>query len=77
MTHSYYASDRRLISKRAYGYHKKETGYVNKTSISFSVPFSSGALMSTTGDLLKWQNALNKNTLLSAEKVKKPLAAIN
>lgn len=71
MTHSYYASDRRLIAKRAYGYHKKESGYVNKTSINFSVPFSSGSLMSTTGDLLRWQNALNKNTLLSAEKSKK------
>lgn len=75
MTHSYYASDRRLISKRAYGYHKKEPSYVNKTSISFSVPFSSGSLMSTTGDLLKWQNALNKNTLLSAEKSKKAFSS--
>lgn len=71
MTHSFYASDRRLIPKRAYGYHKKESAYVNKTSINFSVPFSSGSLMSTTGDLLRWQNALNKNTLLSAEKSKK------
>lgn len=71
MSHSYYASDRKIINDRAYGYHKKEYGYVNKTMISFSVPFSSGSLMSTTTDMLKWQNALNQQLFLSAENVKK------
>lgn len=71
MNQSYYASDRKVINKRASGYHKKEYGYVNKTIISFSVPFSSGSLMSTSGDMLKWQNALNQNLLLSAEQKKK------
>lgn len=71
MSQSYYASDRKVIHKRAYGYHKKETGYVNKTLINFSVPFASGALMSTTADLLKWQNALNQHLLLSVEQTKK------
>lgn len=71
MNQSYYASDRQVIHKRAYGYHKKEHGYVNKTMISFSVPFSSGSLMSTAGDMLKWQNALNENLLLGAEETKK------
>lgn len=71
MSQSYYASDRQVIKKRAYGYHKKEYGYVNKTTISFSVPFSSGSLMSTTGDMLKWQNALNEQLLLNAEETKK------
>jgi CubicO group peptidase (beta-lactamase class C family) len=64
MDHSYYASDRQVIYNRAYGYQKKESGYVNKTAINFSVPFASGALMSTLADLLKWQNALNQNKLL-------------
>lgn len=71
MNRSYYASDRQVINKRAYGYHKKEFGYVNKTVISFSVPFSSGSLMSTVGDMLKWQNALNHNLLLSAKETQK------
>jgi CubicO group peptidase (beta-lactamase class C family) len=71
MTQSYYASDRQIINKRVYGYHKKEHGYVNKSVISFSVPFSSGALMSTSNDLLKWQNALNQNVLLNAENTQK------
>ncbi|WP_051230299.1 serine hydrolase domain-containing protein [Epilithonimonas caeni] len=65
MANSYYASDRKIIKNRAFGYHKKSSGYVNKTIISFSVPFSSGSLMSTLDDMLKWQNALNQNLLLS------------
>lgn len=65
MANSYYASDRKIIKNRAYGYHKKSSGYVNKTVINFSVPFSSGSLMSTLDDMLKWQNALNQSLLLS------------
>lgn len=71
MSQSRYASDRQIINKRAYGYQKKENGYVNKTIINFSVPFSSGSLMSSLNDMLKWQNALNKNILLKAENSQK------
>jgi CubicO group peptidase (beta-lactamase class C family) len=71
MKQSRYASDVAIINKRAYGYQKKESGYVNKTRISFTIPLSSGALMSTTEDMLKWQNALNQNVLLGATAVKK------
>ncbi|WP_284461230.1 serine hydrolase domain-containing protein [Chryseobacterium sp.] len=71
MSNSYYASDRKLIPKRAYGYHKKESGFVNKTMISFSIPFSSGSLMSTVDDMLKWQQALNQNILLNAKETQK------
>lgn len=71
MTKSFYASDRKIIPKRAYGYHKKENGYVNKTQISLSIPFSSGSLMSTTSDMLNWQNALNQNLLLNQKTLKK------
>lgn len=71
MNQSYYASDRQIINRRAYGYHKKEQGYVNRTVISFSVPFSSGSLMSTSGDMLKWQRALNQNLLLGVGETQK------
>lgn len=71
MTQSYFASDRKVIKKRAYGYHKKESGYVNKTVISFTVPFSSGSLMSSAGDMLIWQNVLNQHRLLNAEETRK------
>lgn len=71
MKNSYYASDRKVIKNRAYGYHQKSYGFVNKTVISFSVPFSSGSLMSTLTDMLKWQNALNQNILLRPENLTK------
>lgn len=71
MSHSYFATDRKIIKNRAYGYHKKNYGYVNKTIINFSVPFSSGSLMSNLDDLLKWQNALNTNQLLPLKNLQK------
>jgi len=71
MNNSYYASDRKIIKNRAYGYHQKSDGYVNKTVISFSVPFASGSLMSTVEDMVKWQNAINKNLILDAKFMKK------
>ncbi|MFP3835068.1 serine hydrolase domain-containing protein [Chryseobacterium sp. SIMBA_028] len=71
MINSYYATDRRIIPKRAYGYHQKEYGFVNKTVISFSVPFSSGSLMSTVDDMLKWQQALHQNILLNSKETQK------
>lgn len=71
MKHSRYASDASIIKNRAYGYQQKAAGYVNKTAISFNIPFSSGALMSTIDDMLLWQNALNKDVLLKPETIKK------
>lgn len=71
MMQSNYTTDRQVILKRAYGYQKKETGYVNKTVINYSVPFASGAIMSTLNDMLKWQMALNNNTLLNKENTQK------
>lgn len=71
MRNSYYASDRKLIKNRAYGYHKKSEGYVNRTIISFSVPFASGSLMSTVEDMVKWQGALNQNIFLKPEQIRK------
>lgn len=75
MTDSYYCSDRKVITNRAYGYHKKGPEYVNKTVISYSLPYASGALMSTLKDMLKWQHALNTNLLLNKEESEKAFRA--
>lgn len=75
MIHSRYANDLAIVKKRAYGYRKNDQGYVNKTRISFNIPFSSGALMSTVADMLKWQNALNQNLLLKPGTIKKAFTA--
>ncbi|RYF20982.1 MAG: class A beta-lactamase-related serine hydrolase [Flavobacteriales bacterium] len=71
MYNSFYASDRKLIKNRAYGYQQKNGAYVNKSKISFTIPFASGALMSTVGDMLLWQNALNSHLLLTESTSKK------
>ncbi|QGY45705.1 serine hydrolase [Maribellus comscasis] len=72
MSDSRYASDREVIKNRAYGHQQSGEKIVNKRNISFNVIYSSGALMSTADDLLEWQNALDKNLLVS-EKTKKEM----
>lgn len=64
MENSYYASHDKIIKNRVSGYRDKE-GYVNTNYISFSIPYASGSIMSTVDDLLKWQNAINTNIVLS------------
>ncbi|MBA9074780.1 CubicO group peptidase (beta-lactamase class C family) [Flavobacterium gossypii] len=71
MSDSRYADDTAIIKNRAYGYRKKDNAYVNKGRISFTIPFSSGSLMATTGDMLRWQHALNNNLLLDKKTAKK------
>lgn len=71
MKDSYYASDKQIILKRACGYHKNDSNYVNKNPINYSIPFSAGSLMSTAADMLKWQNALSNNVLLNEKNSKK------
>lgn len=75
MTNSRYVSDVAIIKKRAYGYQQKNNQYVNKTRISFNIPYASGSLMSTLEDMLKWQSALNQNILLKASSSKKAFTA--
>lgn len=64
MENSYYASHDKIIKNRVSGYREKE-GFVNANYISFSIPYASGSIMSTVDDLMKWQNAINANVLLS------------
>ena len=67
MKNSSYNSDREVIKNRAYGYQKSYNKLVNKMHISFNIPYSSGALMSTVDDLLKWQKTIKNNQLVSDE----------
>jgi CubicO group peptidase (beta-lactamase class C family) len=58
MTDSGYDSNTAIIKRRASGYVRAPSGYANATYIHMSIPHAAGALYSTTGDLLKWQQAL-------------------
>ncbi|WP_228236747.1 serine hydrolase domain-containing protein [Allomuricauda sp. M10] len=66
MSSSRYASHSEVIPKRASGYHKRED-FINTRHISFSIPYASGALMSTVADMLIWQEAIKNHVLLNKE----------
>lgn len=71
MTNSYYGSMKRLIPNRASGYSETESGYRNADYLSLTLPYAAGSIMSTTGDLLKWQNAISANTLIKKSSLEK------
>ncbi|WP_347925697.1 serine hydrolase domain-containing protein [Pontimicrobium sp. SW4] len=70
MTSSLFASHSKVIKNRVSGYHKKED-YVNTRHISFSLPYAAGSLMSNVDDMLKWQEGLNDNRLVSKSTIDK------
>ena len=65
MHDSGYDSNSAIIKRRASGYIKGPRGYVNAAYIHMSIPHAAGALYSTTGDLLKWQQALFAGKVVS------------
>jgi hypothetical protein len=67
MRRSYYDSSRRIIPKRAAGYDKTPTGYVNAEYLSMTQPYAAGGLASTVDDLAIWDAALTAGTLLHPE----------
>jgi CubicO group peptidase (beta-lactamase class C family) len=75
MTDSGYDSNSAIIPHRASGYMPTSKGFENAGFIHMSVPHSAGALYSTTGDLLKWEQGLFGGKLLrpaSLEKMTSP-----
>ncbi len=64
MENSYYGSMVNIIPNRASGYSETESGYANAAYLSLTLPYAAGSIMSTTADLLKWQNAMSANTLI-------------
>ncbi len=71
MNDSGYDSNSAIILHRAYGYAPGPDGPVNAGYIDMSIPFSAGALYSTTHDLLRWEQGLFGGKLLSAGSLKK------
>uniref|UniRef100_UPI001F4C637D serine hydrolase domain-containing protein n=1 Tax=Psychroserpens damuponensis TaxID=943936 RepID=UPI001F4C637D len=73
MNHSYYGSMVDLIPNRASGYSQTENGFRNADYLSLTLPYAAGSIMSTTGDLLKWQNAISANTLIKKSTLEKAI----
>jgi CubicO group peptidase (beta-lactamase class C family) len=71
MKDSGYDSNSAVIPHRATGYAPGPNGPVNSGYIDMTIPFSAGALYSTTHDLLLWEQALYGGKVLSAASLKK------
>lgn len=60
-------SNAAILPQRAQGYSPSPKGMVHAGYISMTIPFSAGALYSTTGDLLKWEQGLFGGKVLKPE----------
>lgn len=70
MTHTWYGSNEAIIPNRVPGYIKNKKGNF-QNSYMFIAPSASGALLSTTSDLLKWNQALVNGSLIKKETLDK------
>ena len=56
-----------ILSKRATGYQKTPTGYINSAYLDMSLPYAAGAMYSTIEDLYLWDQALYTDRVISAQ----------
>src|SRR5437868_15281443 len=71
MKDSGYDSNAAIIAHRAAGYTPGKGGPENAGFVHMSIPFSAGALYSTTEDLLRWEQGLFGGKVLKAESLTK------
>jgi CubicO group peptidase (beta-lactamase class C family) len=71
MKDSGYDSNSAIIAHRAAGYTPGKSGAVNAGFVHMSIPFSAGALYSTTEDLLRWEQGLFGGKVLTAASLAK------
>jgi CubicO group peptidase (beta-lactamase class C family) len=71
MKDSGYDSNSAIIAHRAAGYAPGKGGPANAGFVHMSIPFSAGALYSTTEDLLRWEQGLFGGKVLKAESLVK------
>jgi CubicO group peptidase (beta-lactamase class C family) len=71
MSASTYASDSRIINNRASGYTRGDTAFENAPQISMTQPYAAGAILSTVGDLAKWQQAVQTDRLVKKQTINK------
>ena len=65
MKNTGYDNPLQVINNRAAGYTKQGGQYLNAAYMDMTVPFAAGAMYSTTGDLLLWDQSLYTEKLLS------------
>lgn len=75
MTSSSYGKNKEIIKNRASGYQKTQNIFLNADYMSMTLAYAAGGILSTVEDLLKWQNALNSNTIIKRSSLEKALKA--
>ncbi len=65
MTHTRFNEGRLLVDQRATGYYSLGTSFISATHASPSASLGSAGIQSTTTDLLRWDQALYANQLLT------------
>ena len=65
MKHTGYDNPLKIIKNRAAGYTRQGGEIINASYMDMSVPYAAGALYSTTEDLLRWDQALYTENLVS------------
>jgi CubicO group peptidase (beta-lactamase class C family) len=73
MASSSYGNNRELVKNRVEGYEQGDSGYVNASYLSMTLPHAAGSLTSTIDDMLKWQNAITNNTFIKATTLNKAI----
>lgn len=66
MTRTGMADSRDLVPGRSTGYYSLLDRFINAPYLNHSLPYASGGIMSTTGDLLRWDQALTAGRLVSS-----------
>ena len=69
MAHSQYDDARAIIPHRASGYGMSPDGMINAGFFNMDIAGGGGGLLSTTHDLLKWEEALFAGKVISTESV--------
>jgi len=70
MTNTGYDRHSPILLKRASGYQKTPAGFVNAAYLDMSIPYAAGSIYSTVEDLLKWDQSLYEDKILSAQSKK-------
>lgn len=70
MNNTFYGSHSRIIPNRARGY-QRSNALRNAEYLSYTQPYSAGAIMSTADDLYTWHQAIQNHVLLKEETLKK------
>ena len=74
MSSSSYGNKKQHIKSSVSGYKVERNQFIKVDDMNLSLAYSAGGILSTTNDLLKWQNALLSNALLKASTIKKAMS---